>query len=128
MLDLTAEVFLIGAVSEVLPYLCAADFYLSASRSEGLPFNVMEAMAVGLPIAASEVKGQTDLLAESEALLYPAENLDALCDAVERMIASGVRGVGSCHYPQLSRYRLCEVVDENLAVLRDGWERIDENQ
>ncbi|MEG2118973.1 MAG: glycosyltransferase, partial [Pseudoflavonifractor sp.] len=41
---------------QTAPYLTAADCCVSASRSEGLPFNLMEAMATGLPIVASAAK------------------------------------------------------------------------
>lgn len=52
-----------------------ADAAVSSSRSEGLPFNIMEAMYAGLPVVASDVKGHADLLrpeqAEACGLLYP---------------------------------------------------------
>lgn len=57
---------------QMAPWYGAADLAVSASRSEGLPFNIMEAMYYGLPVVASRVKGHTDLLETSQAgLLYP---------------------------------------------------------
>ncbi len=45
--------------------LCsAADLFLFASFQEGLPVAVMEAMACGLPIVASSIRGNTDLIDE----------------------------------------------------------------
>ena len=46
---------------DTAPYLAAADLCVSSSRSEGLPFNLMEAMSAGLPIVATAVKGHVDL-------------------------------------------------------------------
>ena len=67
-------VFLAGEEKDVYPYLLEADLYVSASRSEGLPFNLLEAMEVGLPILASRVKGQEDLLGDCPDALYPEED------------------------------------------------------
>ena len=65
----------------------AADLAASASRSEGLPFNIMEAMYCGLPVVASRVKGHTDLLEESGAgLLYPYGDWAACAGCVQELI------------------------------------------
>ncbi|MBR1485847.1 MAG: glycosyltransferase, partial [Synergistaceae bacterium] len=49
-----------------------ADIAVSSSRSEGLPFNILEAMYMNLPVVASAVKGHTDLLENLEgAKLFP---------------------------------------------------------
>lgn len=61
-----------GQIREMAPWYAAADGAVSSSRSEGLPFNLMESMYFGLPILASEVKGHTDLITNGETgLLYP---------------------------------------------------------
>ena len=51
-----------GHVGNIGAYYRAADAAVSASRSEGMPFNLLEAVYFGLPIAATKVKGHTDLL------------------------------------------------------------------
>ncbi len=115
-------VFLLGNREPVLPYLAISDLYLSASKIEGLPFNVMEAMAMGLPIVASDAKGQTDLLGAQSDAIYPRGDAEALIRAVEARIAAGVRGVGAVEYPILSRYLLDAVREDNLNLLKKGWD------
>lgn len=44
-----------GNVNDVSQFLKASDAYVSASRSEGLPNGVLEAMATGLPVVLSDI-------------------------------------------------------------------------
>lgn len=72
---------------QMAPWYGAADLAVSASRSEGLPFNIMEAMYCGLPVVASRVKGHTDLLEESEAgLLYPYGDWAACAGCIQDLL------------------------------------------
>ena len=63
-----------GFTKNVASYLASTDIYVSASTIEGLPFNILEAMAQGLPIVASSIKGHVDLLPQNS--LYTPNNLD----------------------------------------------------
>ncbi|MBQ7378035.1 MAG: glycosyltransferase [Clostridia bacterium] len=115
------SVFLAGNREPILPYLSLADVYVSASTIEGLPFNIMEAMACGLPIVMSDVKGQHDLKsADDEAILYPLADMDAFCAAVKEACGRARLGIGACAYPQLEQYRLPSVLEENLSILLRG--------
>lgn len=67
----------------------AADAAVTASRSEGLPFNVMECMYCGLPVVASAVKGHMDLIRDGETgLLYPYGDADACAGQIMRLMDS----------------------------------------
>lgn len=111
-LGLSDAVFLVGNREPVLPYLAITDLYVCASRSEGLPFNLLEAMRCGLPIVASDVKGQNDLLNADS--LYPVDDLDALCRRIRDVYEGGSFGAGARVYPNLDRYLLSSVFEENL--------------
>ncbi len=118
--SLEDTVYLLGNREPVLPYLAISDVYVSASRTEGLPFNIMEAMACGLPILASNTKGQTDLLSETPDALYPAGDAEAFCAMLNMILTTKPCGVGACSYPALERYRLQAVFEENLEILKKG--------
>ncbi len=65
-LGLENQVHLLGFRRDV-PRLCsAADLFLFASTREGLPVAVMEAMACGLPIIASNIRGNRDLIDDQQ--------------------------------------------------------------
>lgn len=82
-----AERVLFPGYIDVNEWYSLADAAVSSSRSEGLPFNVMEAMYLGLPVVASTVKGHIDLLREGESgLLYPYGDTDAFVRQVTRLL------------------------------------------
>lgn len=65
-LGISNNVFFIGYTKDTCTYYQISDICVSSSRIEGLPFNIMEAMCVGLPIVASNVKGHKDLVIPNE--------------------------------------------------------------
>ncbi|WP_057757142.1 glycosyltransferase family 4 protein [Lapidilactobacillus dextrinicus] len=61
-LNLERNIFLTGLVKDVRPYLDLADVAVSSSLREGLPVNVMEALAYGVPVVITKIRGHVDLL------------------------------------------------------------------
>lgn len=85
-LGLGERVLFPGHIRDMTRWYAMADAAVSSSRSEGLPFNVMEAMYVGLPVAASAVKGHVDLIREDETgLLFPYGDISACAAAIRRL-------------------------------------------
>jgi len=75
-----------GHVTNMPYWYAKADVSVSSSRSEGLPFNIMEAMYVGLPVVASEVKGHTDLIQDGETgFLYPFGDTEAYVRQIQAL-------------------------------------------
>jgi glycosyltransferase EpsD len=56
------HVELLGFRKDVPELMLLSDVAVSASRHEGLPVNVMEAMSTGLPLVVSDCRGNTDLV------------------------------------------------------------------
>ena len=86
---------------------------MSASRSEGLPFNVMEAMYAGLPVVASDVKGHRDLVEHgTTGLLYPYGDAGACAGQVAALLASAQlrRALAARAREYVARYALDQVL------------------
>jgi len=61
--------------------LQAADIAVSSSIQEGLPINIVEAMAVSLPVVATRIRGHVDLVKEGEnGFLVGVNDAQALAD------------------------------------------------
>jgi glycosyltransferase involved in cell wall biosynthesis len=77
----------VGEVADVVPYLRASDIFALPSATEGLSNAMLEAMAVGLPVLASSVGGNSDLVADRvTGRLIPAEDGEALTTALLELL------------------------------------------
>ena len=74
-LNIDEQIHFLGFRSDIKELLIASDVFLFTTKQEGLPRSMMEAMASGLPCVASKIRGNTDLL----------ENTDGgfLCDTTD---------------------------------------------
>jgi glycosyltransferase involved in cell wall biosynthesis len=68
-------------------FYSSIDIQVSASRQEGLPITLLEGMASGLPIVATQVGAVPQLVRDGETgLLVGTENPAALANAMLRVI------------------------------------------
>lgn len=65
-LQLNDHIELMGFRGDVDKLMMIADIAVSSSRQEGLPVNVMEAMATGLPLVVSGCRGNSDLIKDGK--------------------------------------------------------------
>jgi glycosyltransferase involved in cell wall biosynthesis len=73
-----------GYIASPKEYLAQSDIYISASHREGLPLSVLEAMASGLPVIATDVGGVRDL-AQKNGILIADDDEDALYAAMKKL-------------------------------------------
>ena len=88
-LDLTEVVHVLGRRGDVPELLGSADlFAFSTTAAEGFGIALVEAMAAGLPVIASDVPACREVLAEGAAgLLVPAGNVQAWTSALQELMA-----------------------------------------
>ena len=85
--SIPSNVHLVGEIKkdEVAEYLKKADLYIFLSYSEGFSMALLEAMALGLPIIATDVGANKDMIAEQGGRIIAAGDIDAATQAVEDM-------------------------------------------
>ncbi len=124
-LGVAERVIFPGHTEDMALWYAAADAAISSSRSEGLPFNIMESMHLGLPVIASAVKGHTDLITHGETgLLYPygdhaacAEQIRALLDSPD--LARHLAAAASSQTEQYSLENVLPIVMEQYGFPRE---------
>jgi glycosyltransferase involved in cell wall biosynthesis len=98
-LGIAAACCFLGHRSDAQQVLAALDYFWLTSDYEGLPLAPLEAMALRMPVIATDVVGTRDLLASGAGLLIPRGDAYALATATirlmhapERAIALGLAG------------------------------------
>ncbi len=88
-LGLAGNVFLLGHRLDVPAVLAASDAACLCSSAEGLSNAIMEAMASRLPVVATDVGGNSELVREGESgFLVPYGDAPALAERLARLLAS----------------------------------------
>jgi glycosyltransferase involved in cell wall biosynthesis len=86
-LKIQDNVDIIGETNDVRYYLTKADIFILTSKYEGLPLSILESMAVGLPIIATEVGGIPDIVKnEINGVLVESEDVSSLSNAMIRIV------------------------------------------
>ena len=85
-LGITSCVEFLGERTDVPNLLAQAGFFVSSSLTEGISLTLLEAMAVGLPVVATAVGGNSEIVAEGvTGQLVPHANPEALARAIVNM-------------------------------------------
>jgi glycosyltransferase involved in cell wall biosynthesis len=87
--SLKGRVILAGVFTDVDDLLHAADLFVLASHAEGMSIALLEAMAVGLPIVASDIPGNRQVIADGkDGRMVPRRNSAELAEAILSVAAS----------------------------------------
>lgn len=86
-LGIGEKVHLLGFRTDAKEWLKVADIFAFPSCREGLPVSLMEAMAAGLPVVCSKIRGNTDLIDnEKGGYLCGADDIEKFAEAIGELI------------------------------------------
>jgi L-malate glycosyltransferase len=86
-LDIADRVFFLGRCSRVPDLLAISDICSLTSDSEGFSNSIVEYMAAGKPVVATDVGGAAEAVVENETgFLIPSDDDEALADRIGRLI------------------------------------------
>lgn len=86
-LGVAPHVRMTGMTEDVPSHLLASDVYVSPSRWEGLSRSLTEAMALGLPVVCSRIRGAREVVRDDvDGLLYPSRDIGALTASLRRIL------------------------------------------
>ena len=108
------QMILTGYQSDVPRLLSAMDIFCLASYREGMPRSVIEAMAMGLPVVATNIRGSREIVIEGETgFLVPTRDVEKLAKAIESLIVNPRLCI---QMGQAGRKRVTAIYDERVVI------------
>lgn len=85
-LKLEGQIHFLGYRKDIPKLLKISNLAVSSANQEGLPVNIMEAMYIGIPIVASDCRGNRDLVINNEnGFLCDLEDSNAFVNGIEKL-------------------------------------------
>lgn len=126
-LDLNDHIHFLGNRQDVPELLAASDLFILPSLWEGLSMALLEAMATGLPIVASEVSGTTQAMVPGETgLLVPPGDASKLAGAIAELLSDRGRAqtMGAAAKRSVeAKFGARKQADEHLALYQQLLQR-----
>ena len=118
---LEERVRLVGYVPNLWSLMKRADVLVSPSRFEGSPNVVLEAMACGCPLIASDIRAHREILDDQSAVFFDANDAGALADQIDAVLGDPESASRRARTAQAraERYALPHIVQEYLSVYQD---------
>lgn len=88
-LGISNQIHFLGFRNDIKELFKISDCFLFTTLQEGLPRSLMEAMAIGLPVVASKIRGNVDLVIDGEGgFLIEPNDSDGYSNAINKLVES----------------------------------------
>ena len=118
-LDLASNVRFPGPVSDVAGLLTAAEIGVFSSRSEGCPNGILECMAAGLAVAATDIESIREVAGDQE-FLAPPGDADRLAQIILELAADPDTrtSIGAANQSRIkARYNAQRMCEDTVSLL-----------
>ncbi|MBE7020166.1 MAG: glycosyltransferase family 4 protein [Ruminococcaceae bacterium] len=118
-LKIEDRVKFLGYRNDIPDLLCTTDIFCFPSYREGLPVSVMEAMASGLPIIASNIRGNVDLIDSGKGgFLCSPDNTDTFKESIKILLEDKAlrEEFGKYNQKKIEVFSLDSVTKEMTAI------------
>lgn len=110
------EIKFLGYRNDISKLMSISNLGVSASKQEGLPVNIMEALASGLKVIATNCRGNRDLIvSEKNGYLVPINDIEKMSQAIENEIDKNTQNENS---KLDEKYELDNVVQEYAKIYK----------
>ena len=113
---------LYGPTSNPRKFMAEADAFLSTSRWEGMPLAVLEAMSEGLPVVATSVVGNVDVMKDHvEGVFFKDDDALSALLALEKILSNEFRSKCSdaARKSVIENYSVSKMVNETVQAYKD---------
>lgn len=118
---LNGRVFLLGYRSDINALCNSADVFVLPSIHEGLSVALMEAMACGLPVVASQIRGNVDLVDNDlGGFLVKTNDSEGYFNSFAKLLDADVRQrLGNYNKSKIKKFDI-SIIKEQISKLFDG--------
>ncbi len=118
-LGIDNRVKLLGYRKDIVELCKACDIFAFPSFQEGLPVSLMEAMASGLPIVCSRIRGNIDLIDENGGVLFNPYSVIECKNMIEKLFESDVEKFGLYNMQKIGQFSLEKVNEQMIDIIED---------
>lgn len=110
---LEKQVHFLGYRKDIAEIMCACDIFVFLSLREGLSRALMEAMASGMPVVCTNIRGNVDLIENGKGGFVVQNDVDQVNRALEELSVSNVmrEKMGEYNTKSVNKYRESASVD-----------------
>ena len=113
-LNLRDKVKLLGYRTDVADFYSAADVFVFPSFREGLSVSLMEAMASGMAVACSKIRGNVDLIDREGGFFFDPGDIETVIDALKQVLVADRQSLGGHNKEKIKNFDL-KTVEKSIS-------------